>query len=223
MPYRRKPMVRNRMLPVDIVLGPPWWYHHEGITFDADHFYHPARRVEAERKMEDVLYERWGRFGLGEDHGKDLPVVGPVHLAAGYLISEMLGCRVDYLESDPPQVKPRNLDKLEIDPDAAFESPAYKRTAKALRRPEDQARPPVGRHQLGRGDQRGPRPARGGDLSGHVRPARGDGPLPRPDRRGDGPVHARGLRGHRARPRSRATATCGTSPTRSSCTASAPT
>ena len=128
MPYRRNPMVRNRMLPVDIVLGPPWWHRHEGIAFDEDHFYHPARRVEAERKMEDVLYARWGRFGLGEDHGKDVPVVGPVHLAAGYLVSEMLGCRVDYLESTPPQVKPLGLDRLEIDPDAAFESPAYKRT-----------------------------------------------------------------------------------------------
>lgn len=130
MPVRRNPFLRNEMLPVDIVLGPSWWYRHEGLAFDEDCFYHPARRVEVERKMEDVLYERWGRYGLGEDHGRDLPVVGPVHLAAGYLISEMLGCPVDYLPDAPPQVKPRYMDRLEIDPDAAFRSPAFQRTEK---------------------------------------------------------------------------------------------
>ena len=127
MPCHRNPAVRNQMLPVEIVLGPPWWHHHEGISFDEDFFYHPAKRVEAERKMEEVLYERWGRYGLGEDRDKDLPVVGPVHLAAGYLISEMLGCPVEYLPDSPPQVKPLNLDRLEIDPEAAFASPAFKR------------------------------------------------------------------------------------------------
>jgi len=49
-----------------------------------------------------------------------------VHLAAGYLTSEMLGCRVEYAEDGPPQVIPANLDSLEILPEAAFESPAYR-------------------------------------------------------------------------------------------------
>ncbi len=127
MAYRRNQHLQNRMLPADVVLGPAWWHEHEGITFDEDFFFHPARRVEVERKMEDVLHERWGRFGLGQDHGRDLPVLGAVHLAAGYLISEMLGCRVDYLEDAPPQVIPANLDALKLSPDAALESPAFKR------------------------------------------------------------------------------------------------
>ena len=50
------------ILPVDIVLGPSWWNKHAGITFDEDFFYHPAKRVESERKMEHVLYERWGEW-----------------------------------------------------------------------------------------------------------------------------------------------------------------
>jgi hypothetical protein len=130
MGYRRNESLGNEMLPVDIVLGPAWWYRHAGITFDEDYFFHPARRVEAERKMEKVLDERWGRFGLGADHDKDLPVVGAVHLAAGYLLSEMLGCRVDYLPDGPPQVIPANLAELTISPDAAFESAAYRRFAR---------------------------------------------------------------------------------------------
>ena len=39
----------------------------------------------------------------------------------------MLGCPVEYLPDAPPQVKPLNLDRLEIDPEAAFASPAFKR------------------------------------------------------------------------------------------------
>jgi hypothetical protein len=52
------PLLQNEMLPVEIVLAPGWWHRHEGITFDEDYFFHPAKRVEAERQMEDALYER---------------------------------------------------------------------------------------------------------------------------------------------------------------------
>lgn len=127
MTFRRNAELQNEMLPVDVVLGPAWWHEHEGITFDEDFFFHPARRVEVERKMERVLYDRWGRFGLGQNHDQDLPLVGAVHLAAGYLISEMLGCRVDYLEDAPPQVIAADLDRLEISPEVAFASRAFKR------------------------------------------------------------------------------------------------
>lgn len=127
MTYPRNPLLQHEMLPVEIVLGPAWWYHHEGITFDQDFFYHPARRVEVERKMEKALFGRWGQYGLGADHDKDLPVVGPVHLAAGFLVSEMLGCEVDYFQDSPPAVKPANRDSLNLSPDDAFQSPAYRK------------------------------------------------------------------------------------------------
>ena len=126
-PYRRNEHLQNEMLPVDVVLGPSWWHRHANITFDEDYFFHPAKRVEVERKMEKVLYDRWGRFGLGENRHQDLPMVGAVHLAAGFLVSEMLGCRVDYLEDAAPQVISANLDSLDAAPDAAFDSPAFEK------------------------------------------------------------------------------------------------
>ncbi len=46
--------------------------------------------------MEKVLYERWGKYSLGANRFDDRPEVGAVHLAAGFLISEMLGCKVEY-------------------------------------------------------------------------------------------------------------------------------
>ncbi|MBN2292077.1 MAG: hypothetical protein JXM70_06605 [Pirellulales bacterium] len=126
-PISNNPLGNDSLLPVDIVLGPSWWHRHEGITFDEDFFYHPARRVEVERRMEKVLYDRWGRHDLGTDRDKDLPCVGAVHLAAGYLVSQMLGCRIEYADNEPPQVLPADVESLEISPDAAFSSPAYKR------------------------------------------------------------------------------------------------
>ena len=117
----------NGLLPVEVVFHPSWWHRHAGITFDEDFFFHPRRRVEVERRMEQILHDRFGDLGLGQDRGRDLPVIGAVHLAAGFLVSEMLGCRVDYLEDAPPQVSCANRGDLALDVEAAFKSPAAHR------------------------------------------------------------------------------------------------
>jgi len=125
--YSRNLHLANEMLPAEIVLSPDWWFKREGISFDEEFFYNPGRRVEAERRMEEVLYERWGRFGLGRDHNKDLPQVGAVHLAAGFLLSEMIGCKVEYGDSIPPQVITANKESLALDVDGAFSSEPFRR------------------------------------------------------------------------------------------------
>ena len=70
MPYRRNATLQNEMLPVDVVLGPPWWHRHEGLSFDEDFFFHPTHRVEVERRKEQALHDRWGRLGLGADRDR---------------------------------------------------------------------------------------------------------------------------------------------------------
>jgi hypothetical protein len=125
--FPRNPFITSDPLPVDVVFHPSWWHRHAGIAFDEDFYYHPLKRVESERKMEDFLYERFGRFGLGSDHGRDLPVVGAVHLAAGYIIQEMLGCRVEYREDSPPQVIPAGMQMLDINPDTALSSGVFQK------------------------------------------------------------------------------------------------
>ena len=111
--------------PVDIVLHPRWWHIHEGISFDRDFFYHPKRRVEDERIMEKALYQRWGQFGLGKDRNQEIPWIGAVHLAAGYLVSEMLGCQINYKEDDSPQVICAEGDYPEVSVERAFSSSAW--------------------------------------------------------------------------------------------------
>ena len=127
--YSKHPLLDNEMLPVDIVLHPSWWHQETGLTFDEDFFFHPKKRVEAERLMERTLYERWGQYGLGQEHATDRPHVGAVHLAAGFLLSEMLGCRIEYQADAAPQVIEAQRDMPEIQPEEAFKSPAFRRFA----------------------------------------------------------------------------------------------
>jgi hypothetical protein len=115
------------ILPVEVVFHPSWWHKQAGISFDRDFFYDPRRRVEDERKMERVLYDRFGDLGLGEDRDRDLAVIGPVHNAAGYLLSEMLGCRVEYAADAPPRVVPAGRSDLDIDVEAAFRGEPFLR------------------------------------------------------------------------------------------------
>jgi len=126
------PVLRNGPLPVEVIFHPSWWRRHAGIVFDEDFFYHPARRVEVERRMEQVLYDRFGDLGLGEDRDRDLPVIGAVHNAAGYLVSEMLGCDVKYGEGAPPLVVPSQRPDLALDAGASFSSPVYRRLRRLM-------------------------------------------------------------------------------------------
>lgn len=130
--FYKNPLLHNNMLPVDIVLHPSWWYHHVGMTFDEDFYYHPKKRVESERIMECELYERWGKYGFGQEHNQDIPQVGAVHLAAGFLLSEMLGCKVEYPEDAAPQVIEAHFETPEINPERAFQSPAFKKFEKLV-------------------------------------------------------------------------------------------
>ncbi len=128
--FNPNPHLGNALIPVDIVLAPEWWARNGKITFDEDFFFHPARRVEVEKQQERILYEKWGRYGLGEYRNDNRPEIGAVHLAAGFLLSEMLGCKVNYQENHPPQVIPAGRDRLDLLPEQAFESKAFKNALK---------------------------------------------------------------------------------------------
>jgi hypothetical protein len=113
-------------LPVELVFSPQWWHKQTGMSFDRDFFFHPARRVEDEEKMEQHLYDKWGAYGLGKDRGVRRPEIGAVHLASGYLLSEMLGCKIDYREAAPPNVNCLYMDGMDTGPaENAFKSPAF--------------------------------------------------------------------------------------------------
>jgi hypothetical protein len=130
MSFNHNPLLGNTILPVDIILLPEWWHKNEGITFDRDFFYHSLKRVEVEQQKEKVLYDRWGRYGLGQHHKEARPEIGAVHLAAGYLLSEMMGCEVNYSENHPPQVLAAHKELENVDVEKAFGSDAFKSVLK---------------------------------------------------------------------------------------------
>ena len=120
----------EEILPVEIVYHPSWWFKNTGITFDEDFFFNPLKRVESEQLMEKHLYERFGRYGLGMNHKTKRPEVGAVHNAAGFMLSEMLGCKVEYAEDSPPTVIPLNRKDLILDRNAVCNSLVFKKFQK---------------------------------------------------------------------------------------------
>ncbi len=97
------------LLPVDVIFTPQWWHRNYGLTFQEDFFFDPRTRVANERLMRHALHERFGDLGLGQSEAENRPVVGPVHLAAGFMASAVLGCEIKFSEDGPPQVIPANL------------------------------------------------------------------------------------------------------------------
>ena len=116
-------------LPVEIVYHPNWWYHETGMIFDRAYFFDPERRVRDEMLMKRAMWERFGQFGYGEEHPVPEPVIGPVHLAAGFMMSSLWGCTVRYNDNNSPVVEPRSLSVEELDameiPDP-FENPDFR-------------------------------------------------------------------------------------------------
>jgi hypothetical protein len=101
-------------LPVEVVFHPSWWNRHYGLSFDEAFFFNPTKRVESERTMRAGLHQRFGDWGLGEAESAPRPVIGPVHLAAGFLPSAVLGCQIRYTDNASPQVLPANLSDEQV-------------------------------------------------------------------------------------------------------------
>lgn len=102
-------------LPVEIVYHPNWWHEEAGILFDRGFFFDPDRRIREEMKMRRVLWERFGCFGYGEENPRPEPVIGPVHLAAGFMISSLWGCPIRYYDNNSPVVEPLHMTLEELD------------------------------------------------------------------------------------------------------------
>jgi hypothetical protein len=108
-------MIRAQsVLPVDVVFTPQWWHRNYGLTFREAFFFDPHTRVASERLMRKALYDRFGDLGLGESDAEDRPVVGPVHLAAGFMASAVVGCQIAFSDDGPPQVIPANLSDEQV-------------------------------------------------------------------------------------------------------------
>lgn len=113
--------------PVDFVFSPSWWNKNAGISFDEGFFFDARRRVEDEQRMERTLRERFGEYGFGSDADTPRAELGGVHLASGFMLSWMMGCKVEFFAAQPPVVHALNSPSLRIDEEAVFSSEPFKR------------------------------------------------------------------------------------------------
>ena len=104
----------NKGLPVELVFAPEWWHKHYGTCFDEDFFFHPERRVAEERLMRNALRERFPEL-YSHYVDEDRPVAGPLHLACGFLMSEVVGCKIQFFEAAPPEVTPMGISETEME------------------------------------------------------------------------------------------------------------
>ena len=102
------------LLPVDVIFHPDWWHTHYGLDFGPAFHFDPQVRVESERRMRQALYDRFGDLGLGEAQARPRPVVGPVHLAIGFVVQAMLGCEVRFAPNAAPWVLCAELDEDQV-------------------------------------------------------------------------------------------------------------
>lgn len=106
--------IPDMRLPVEVIFNPAWWNKNCGITFERDFFFNPLCRIDRERAMRKYLYERFGDVGPGEKNASEKPVIGPVHLATGFIVSNILGCLVRFNEASPPDVICANMTDSDI-------------------------------------------------------------------------------------------------------------
>jgi len=99
----------NRLLPVEIVFHPNWWNKNIGISFDKSFFFDAKSRVDTDLEMRRYLQKKFPDLELVENANEYRPVVGGVLLAAGYIISAILGCDINYSEDSSPEVITKNL------------------------------------------------------------------------------------------------------------------
>lgn len=117
----------------DVTFHAGWWHKNAGVNFNEDFFLEPDYRVEADQKMRKLLYEKFGRFGLGSEKPEPRPVMGSDLLASGYLYSQILGCPIRFTKDGPPEVICAELSDEQIDELVNFklnESEVWKQTVR---------------------------------------------------------------------------------------------
>lgn len=118
-----------------ITFHPSWWHKYAKIDFTQEFFDEPEYRMECDIRMRKTLYEHFGAFGIGEKEPKKRPILGTDLLAAGYLHSELMGCKIIYEKDNSPQVICRNLDEdtiEQVEVPNLDESPVWQRTEKQI-------------------------------------------------------------------------------------------
>lgn len=103
------------LLPVELVFNPNWWHQTASVCFDESFYLDPQTRIRNDVTMRRVLYERYGRLGLGEPDPQPRPIIGSLHVAGGFVIPALLGAKIWFAPDAAPQPRPLHLSVEQIE------------------------------------------------------------------------------------------------------------
>jgi uroporphyrinogen-III decarboxylase len=115
----------EKILPVELVFNPNWWYRTAGVCFDRPFYLDPQARIRNDVIMRRVLHQRYGELGLGEADPQPRPVIGSLYVAGGFVIPALLGAEIQFAPDAAPQPLPVHLKPEQID---GLEKPDFRQT-----------------------------------------------------------------------------------------------
>ncbi len=95
-------MEPKEFLPVELVFMPSWWHKHYGICFDESFYLDREARLRNEQQMNQALAERFGEIGVGRPDFGRRPVIGPQHVAGGFVMPALMGCQIIFSPDQAP-------------------------------------------------------------------------------------------------------------------------
>jgi hypothetical protein len=101
----------QRQIPVEVIFAPDWWHHHYGIAFNRTFYFDRDTRIECDQVMRRALHER---FGLGEPDPQPRPIIGPRHVAGGFVIPALLGLEIRFSADAAPWPVPAGLSREQV-------------------------------------------------------------------------------------------------------------
>ncbi|MFC1481385.1 uroporphyrinogen decarboxylase family protein [Candidatus Neomarinimicrobiota bacterium] len=102
-------------MPAEVVFHPNWWHQNYGISFDKDYFFDADASLESTRRMREELSARFPELGDDDEKPVSRPIIGGALLAAGFMISGIMGCDIRYSKSASPEVISPNLTEAQIE------------------------------------------------------------------------------------------------------------
>lgn len=127
-------------IAVDVTFHASWWHKYAGISFAKEFFLDPGYRIDCDMKMRKLLYEKFGKYGMGDRNPAPRALMGSDLLASGYLYSQIMGCPVHFYDNTPPEVICAQLTDEQIEALARFDLSAnevWKETIKQFAYLED--------------------------------------------------------------------------------------
>lgn len=91
---------KHRIDPVVVTFSPSWFYKNYGVDYSEQTWQNPIDRLERNRELERVLYERFGDVGIGSADPEPTPSFSDTY--GNYFMPALFGCEIHYLKDQAP-------------------------------------------------------------------------------------------------------------------------